>query len=171
MAKMQDSTAPLTQDQTQTQKTAELVAIAVCCRVAEYKTQGGETRRGVKLHNLTYLPARISESGQPQTARFSGLIEEFTDPVTGEVRGHAKDSVALRFFGAAAEQLAAIMGGVPDPKRDSIILATNGSPDELTLSIYRDETGRVTGTGASTREFLGNFRLLPAAPEAVVQSE
>ena len=172
MAKLQDPTAPLTQDETQTQTkaAAELVPVSKCCAIAQYVTKAGEQRRGVKLHNLKFLPARINEDGQPQTARFSGLIDSFTDPVTGEVRGANKDSVALRFFGAAAEQLSSILNGVPNPQRDSIILACE-NPDELTLSIYRDEAGRCTGTGASTREFIGNFRLLPAAPEAKVKSE
>ena len=172
MAKMQDSTAPLTQDQTQTQKTAaELVPVSKCCTVQSYTSKvTNQVVLGVKLHNLKFLAARLDENGNPQSARFSGLLESFTDPVTGEVRGQNKDSVPLRFFGKAAEQLSVIMQGL-DPVHDSIILACNGSPDELTLSIYRDETGRATGAGASTREFLGNHRVIAAAPEAKIQSE
>lgn len=179
MAKLNPTTTNPASNPAATETAAELVAISSCCTVVQYELADGSNRAAVKLHNLRFLPARMDAEGRPQSARFSGILEYFQDPVTGEVRGKNRDGVPLRFFGAAAEQLAAILEArdengelaIPDPKRDSVLLALNGDPAELFLSIYRDATGSVTGAGASTREFRGNFRGIKAAPAAVVIAE
>ena len=149
---------------------SELVALS-SLPIVEYKTKAGETRQAVRLHSLSYLPARIGEDGKAQSSRFGGFIGEMTDPVTGEVRGLQKDSIPLQFFGKAADDLRHIIAALDDPKRDAILLAVNGDPATLSASVHRDETGHIRQLAVGTREFRGNFKKLQAAPPADVKEE
>ena len=149
---------------------AELVSLAAL-PIVKYTTKAGEERIGVRLHSLSYLPEKIGDDGEVQSARFGGFLGEWTDPKTGEVRGLQKDSVPLQFFGRSAEELKSIIDRLDDPKRDAIILGVNGDPNELSASVHRDENGRVKQLAVGTREFRGNFKKLVAAPPADVQEE
>ncbi len=139
--------------------------------LTKYVTKAGEERIGVRLHSLSYLPEKTGENGEVQSSRFGGFIGEWTDPLTGEVRGLQKDSVALQFFGRAADELRGIIDRLDDPKRDAVLLAVNGNPDELFASVHRDENGRIRQLAVGTREFAGNFKRLVASPPANVQEE
>lgn len=170
-----NTTATQTQDQTQTQAqnqaaSAELIALTAL-PLAEYVTKAGEARKAVRLHSISYLPEKVGEDGKVQTARFGGFMGEWTDPATGEIYGLNKDSVALQFFGHAAEELKSIISHLADPKRDAILLAVNGEPETLFASVHRDATGRVRQLAVGTREFRGNFKKLIAAPPADVTEE
>jgi len=171
MAKKNTATQTQAQDQTQQQAaSAELIALTTLPLI-EYVTKAGEARKAVRLHSVSYLPEKIGEDGKVQTARFGGFLGEWSDPATGEVYGLNRDSVALQFFGHAAEELKSIIDHLADPKRDAILLAVNGAPETLFASVHRDATGRVKQLAVGTREFRGNFKKLIAAPEAVIIEE
>lgn len=166
-----NTTATQAQDQTQQQTaSAELIPLTAL-PIVEYTTKAGETRQAVRLHSVSFLPEKIGEDGKVQTARFGGFLSEMTDPATGEIRGLDRDSVALQFFGHAAEELRSILGHLEDPKRDAILLAINGDPAQLFASVHRDATGKMRQLAVGTREFRGNFKRLVAAPPAVVEAE
>ena len=150
--------------------TAELLSLAAL-PIVEYTTKGGETRQAVRLHSVSFLPEKIGEDGKVQSARFGGFLSEMTDPATGEIRGLDRDSVALQFFGHAAEELRSILGHLEDPKRDAILLAVNGDPAQLFASVHRDATGKMRQLAVGTREFRGNFKRLVASPPAVIEEE
>lgn len=149
---------------------AELIPLTAL-PIVEYTTKAGETRQAVRLHSVSFLPEKIGEDGKVQSARFGGFLSEMTDPATGEIRGLDRDSVALQFFGHAAEELRSILGHLEDPKRDAILLAVNGDPAQLFASVHRDATGKMRQLAVGTREFRGNFKRLVAAPPAVVEAE
>lgn len=166
------NTAAATQVETlaSTQAQAELLALT-SLPLVQYMTKSGEARIAVRLHSLSYLPEKISEDGKVQTARFGGFLSEFTDPETGAVYGTNRDSVALQFFGKAAEDLKVIIDKLDDPKRDAVLLAVNGDPATLQCSVHRNEDGSVRQLAVGTREFRGNFKKLVAAPPADVTEE
>ena len=149
---------------------AELLALSSLPLVT-YKTANGEERVAVRLHSLSYLPERVGEDGETQTARFGGFVGEMTDPATGEVRGLHRDSIPLQFFGRAAEELRGIIDRLDDPKRDAVLLAVNGDPATLYASVHRDEEGRMRQLAVGTREFSGKFKKLVASPPAVIEEE
>ena len=74
-----------------------------------WETSAGESREGLKLHYLSYLPER-QEGEKAQPAQVSGFLDQFADPVTGVVRG-GKNCVPLRITGAGAVALASRMVG------------------------------------------------------------
>ena len=155
---------------TSAKREAELMSLTGLPLV-KYVTAAGEERAAVRLHSLSYLPEKIGEDGEIQTARFGGFVGEMTDPVTGEVRGLHRDSIPLQFFGRAAEDLRGILDRLDDPKRDAVLLAVNGDPATLSASVHRDEEGRIRQLAVGTREFRGNFKKLIAAPAAEVEEE
>lgn len=175
MAKQQMNTQAATTvetlDQQQVAKASAELLPLTALPLVKYLTAKGEERIGVRLHSLSYLPERVNEDNEVQTARFGGFIGEMTDPVTGEVRGLHRDSIPLQFFGKAAEDLCGIIEKLDDPKRDAIILGVNGDPATLSASVHRDEQGRIRQLAVGTREFRGNFKKLIAAPPAAVEEE
>lgn len=154
----------------ETKREPELMSLAALPLV-KYQTGAGEERIGVRLHSLSYLPEKIGENGEVQTARFGGFLGEMTDPVTGEVRGTHRDSIPLQFFGRAADELRGIIDRLDDPKRDAIILGVTGDPASLSASVHRDEAGRIRQLAVGTREFRGNYKRLVASPPAVIEEE
>ena len=88
----------------------------------EWETSTGETRQGLKLHFVSYLPERAGKDGKGQPAQFSGFLDQMTDPVTGSVRG-GRNCIPLRVTGAAGVALAARAVG-------AIALAEGGDAHE-----------------------------------------
>ena len=70
----------------------------------EWETSAGESREGLKLHFISFLPER-QEGEKNQPAQMSGFLDGMTDPVTGSVR-NGRNCVPLRVTGAAATALA-----------------------------------------------------------------
>lgn len=150
---------------------AELIPLSAL-PLAGYKTKAGEDRIGIRLHSLKYLPTRVNEEGQEQTARFGGLCPTWTDPATGTVHcSETKNSVPLQFFGSAADQLRSILTESFDPERDAIMLGVNGDPTQLFASVHRNADGSVKQFAVGTREFRGNHKKLIANPKAKVEEE
>lgn len=122
--------------------------------------------QGVKVYAVSFLPARLDEAtGKELQATFGGLLEQFVDTGTGEVRGHRgqRDAVALSFFGPTAEKwAAAILPQLSDPKRDSVILGVREDAEELT--VLRSPDGRLKSVIATSRTFSGKVKVLVAAP-------
>ena len=77
----------------------------------EWATSAGESRTGIKLHYISFLPER-AEGEKVQPAQMSGFCDGFTDPVTGTVR-NGRNCVPLRLTGAAGIAMAKrIVGAV-----------------------------------------------------------
>ena len=70
----------------------------------EWATSAGESRTGIKLHYISFLPER-AEGEKVQPAQMSGFCDGFTDPVTGTVRG-GRNCVPFRITGSAGVALA-----------------------------------------------------------------
>lgn len=70
-----------------------------------WETTAGESRQGLKLHFLSYLPER-AEGEKVQAAQFSGFLDGLTDPATGAVRS-GRNCVPFRVTGAGAVAFAA----------------------------------------------------------------
>ena len=70
----------------------------------EWTTSAGETRQGLKLHYISFLPER-EEGDKTQPAQFSGFLDALTDPATGTVR-NGKNCVPFRVTGSAGVALA-----------------------------------------------------------------
>lgn len=170
MAKSIATTNAVVSETAATSTATEFLALSKLPLVA-YTTKSGEERQAVRLHSVSYLPERVGKDGKTQSSRFGGFTDEWTDPVTGEVRGKERDSVPLQFFGHAADQMRSILDSLPDPRRDAILLAVNGEPDALYASVHRDENGQIRQLAVGTREFRGNFKKLVAAPPAVIEEE
>ena len=72
----------------------------------EWATTAGESRHGLKLHFISYLPERErEEDGSTQPAQASGFMDQLIDPMTGTTRG-GKSCVPLRMTGAGGVALA-----------------------------------------------------------------
>ena len=122
--------------------------------------------QGIKVYAVSYLPARVGEDGRELQATFGGLLEQFVDPGTGEVRGTRgmRDAVALSFFGPTAEKWsAAVMPQLVDQKRDSVILGVREDAEDLT--VIRTEDGSLKAVVASSRTFSGKVKVMVASPE------
>ena len=73
----------------------------------QWTTTTGESREGVKLHYISFLPERErEEDGSNQPSQLSGFCDALTDPVTGSVRD-GRNCVPFRVTGTAAVALAA----------------------------------------------------------------
>ena len=70
----------------------------------EWETTSGESREGLKLHYVSYLPERAEED-KVQPAQISGFLDALVDPVTGSARG-GRNCVPLRVTGSAGVALA-----------------------------------------------------------------
>jgi len=146
-------TQPATKTATKAVELIELSSLPI----TEYVTKAGEKRRGVRLHSLSFLP----QNGEHKPV-FGGFVSEMVDPLTGEVRGKDRDSVALQFFGETAVQLSAILEKAS--KRDAVILAFTDPAAPGKGSVHRLEDGRIKQIAVGSREFDGRFKLLVAAP-------
>lgn len=161
MKSMKNATAVETQTQTHTDNTVTPAVLGI----TKFTLPSGEYE-GVKIYAVSFLPAREGEDGKELQATFSGLLEAFADPGTGEVRGTRgmRDAVALSFFGPTAEKwAAAILPQLVDPKRDSIILGVR--EDAENLSVIRTSDGRLKAVVATSRTFSGKIKVLVASPE------
>ena len=106
-----------------------------------WETTSGESRQGVKLHYVSFLPER-QEGERTQPAQLSGFMDAFTDPVTGSVRG-GRECVPLRITGTAAVALAARVVG-------AVALAEGATPAEAKAASDAFEASEpfVTKTGS-----------------------
>lgn len=122
--------------------------------------------QGIKVYAVSFLPAREGDDGRELQATFGGLLEQFVDTGTGEVRGTRgmRDAVALSFFGPVAEKwAAAILPQLSDPKRDSVVFGVREDAEDL--AIIRTEDGRLKAIVATSRTFSGKVKVLVASPE------
>ena len=83
----------------------ERVALEGLVPSYEWATTSGESREGLKLHYVSFLPER-QEGDDSKAAQLSGFMDHLTDPVTGTVR-NGRDCVPFRITGSAAVALAA----------------------------------------------------------------
>ena len=86
------------------EKEMEKVVLVDIVPQYEWATTAGESRTGLKLHFLSYLPEREGEE-KVQAAQFSGFLDGLTDPATGAVRS-GRNCVPFRVTGAAGQALA-----------------------------------------------------------------
>ena len=70
----------------------------------QWETTSGESREGIKIHYVSFLPER-QEGEDSKAAQLSGFLDGLTDPVTGAARG-GRNCVPLRVTGQAAVALA-----------------------------------------------------------------
>lgn len=164
----------------QTKNAAENTATSISpstLGMVKFSLPSGEYA-GVKIYAVSYLASRINEEGKELQATFGGLLETFTDPETGEVRGTRgqRDAVSLSFFGPSAERWAAALlkervgedgeilpARISDPKRDSVILGVREDAEDL--SVIRTTDGRLKAVVGTTRTFSGKVKILIASPE------
>ena len=130
-----------------------------------WETKSGESRTGLKLHFVTFLPER-AEGGKTQPAQVGGFLDSLTDPVTGSVR-EGRDCVPLRVTGASAVVLASRVfkdGFDPSLKSTlptgSVFLETR---PEAAVSALRGEDGELLAVYADGATLTGRTLYVPAA--------
>ena len=166
---MSTSTSPVLVSGSNSSSTTELLEISGLLPVYEWKNAAGEVRRGVRLHSVNLLA-----DDPAKRPVFGGLAEEFTDPLTGEVRGARgeRNAVGLNIYGDFAVAVGgAVLGAINpedgrlfDRKRDAIFLAFRDADAPGAVSVYRREDGEIAGLAAGEQQFSGLVRIRWAAP-------
>ena len=104
----------------------------------EWETTSGESREGLKLQYVSYLPER-QDGEKSQPAQLSGFCDSLTDPLTGAVRG-GRNCVPLRVTGSAGVALAGRVLA-------AVALAEGGDPAAARAAF--DATEKFTVKGGS----------------------